>query len=300
MGRRSINRELPLFVLAWLACGLTVAACGPGKEDVGSETVTGTDTGDGATGDDGSGDGGGGSGTGGSDSSDLVFFEASGCLGDSGDGLEYGGLQCIVWDTTDPDVTKIDLLMFDAACWEEWLGDASVEPDGTVELQVVQPLCGEVTPGCGDCLFDFSFGVANVPQSDEIALRVWVAVMWDCPDRPGEVDEIGSPSHELSLAGGSDATGAVCRYAAWYELDVLAQELGACGTLFMPCRTYGGEACGDYDDPDISPCDEGLVCADGEEADRTVCHPTCLVDEDCPWDGVLSCQAGLCRPTDPW
>jgi hypothetical protein len=70
MNRRSIDRELSLFVLTCLACGLTVAGCDLGKKDLGNEVVTGTETGDGATGNDGSGTGGDGSGAEGSGSGD--------------------------------------------------------------------------------------------------------------------------------------------------------------------------------------------------------------------------------------
>lgn len=55
--------------------------------------------------------------------------------------------------------------------------------------------------------------------------------------------------------------------------------------------------CGDEENPDVPP--EGLECAAGADVDELLCHPTCEVDEDCPWAGALSCQDGLCLDDCP-
>jgi len=226
-------------------------------------------------------------GTGSDDSSDLVFFEGSGCK-EGVPGEVYAGLECIAWDTTDPEVTKIELFNFEDGCEIEWHGEASVEPDGTLELRLLNPMC-EGGWGCGNCLYDSRFGVANVPQNDELALRLLVGIRICDDEVPEEPPALPDPI-EVSLPQGSEPIGAVCRYANWHRVG----ELEICGTVLMPCRTECD------DDPVEPPCDEGLECAGGEVVDEGVCHPTCEVDEDCPWGGVLSCQDGLCRPASPW
>jgi hypothetical protein len=212
------------------------------------------------------------------DSDDLVFFEAGECKENSGLGEVYAGLKCIAWDTTDPEVTKIDLFNFEEDCSIDWQGEASVEPDGTVELRMVNPGCAG--SDCVPCYWDFNFGVANVPANDELALRLLVGV-WICPDEDEEPD----PSrYETSLPQGSEPKGAICEYAAEGEYAIP-------GTVFMGCRAP--------EDPD-PPCDQGLACAVGGENNEPLCHPTCEVDDDCPWGGVLACEDGLCRPANPW
>jgi hypothetical protein len=269
----------------WIVCAaLALPGCVV-RDSGGADDGTADDgTSDGAGSDGGSSDGGG-SGNGSStssDSSDLVFFEGSGCKGEPGE--IYAGLNCIAWDTTDPEVTKFDLFNFVEACGlgpESWQGEAFVEPDGTVELWALNPEC-EGGDGCPDCPYDAVFGVANVPTNDELALRLFFGNricdgVWQ--DEP--------PVAEISLPVGSEPIGAVCRYGE--------DHLGMCGTAFMGCRPC-------YDGDSVEPCDEGLECAATEEGNEEdpVCHPTCEVDEDCPWDGVLSCQDGLCRPANPW
>jgi hypothetical protein len=234
----------------------------------------------------------------------LVSFSGGTCKKEATDSIpgaafslseQYGGLACVTWAATAPDVTKIDLFNIAEACIAEWKGDASIDRDGTVELRLLNPTCGSAQ--CGLCLFDWSFEVSKVPQNEELRLRIVTDIWTGCGD---EADDVGhEPTiYDASLPQGSALSGVRCRFASYDGLAQQADALGTCGSLFMPCRTAEGPAF--CTEPSATPCDDGLVCAAGDAADQVLCLLSCGTDGDCPWGDALSCQDGLCRPAAPW
>lgn len=193
------------------------------------------------------------------------------------------GLQCVRWAPSEGGL-EITLLNFDGACGAEWEGRATTTGAG-LELRAVNPGC--LLAACGSCIYDWTF-VVQPPAASALALTI---VRDPCPgQQPPETDEVTLP-----LA--SAPSGELCRYAEAGALAWQAMALGTCGQPLMPCRTGGGMC--DLGDAG-APCEAGLTCAPGASEAAAICHPTCSADADCALPGLLSCQAGLCRPVAPW
>ena len=219
----------------------------------------------------------------------LVAFQGSACKKESGQALTaqdaYAGLSCVRWKPgSSSGSLKIDLTNFEGACGAEWKGQAT-EVDGALELRSVNPSCS--LAGCGSCMYDWSFEVKVDTQKD-LPLSL---VTDPCPgDQPPE-------TQTTTLPLSSTPQGELCRYASTGGLSWQAGSLGTCGQAYMPCRSPNGMCQPAGSEP---PCDAGLTCADAAKAGDQVCHATCKADGDCTIAGILTCQAGLCKPAKPW
>jgi len=227
--------------------------------------------------------------------SSLVAFEDSRCKSGHGEEdaaqarprnayAEYDGLQCFVWERLENDVLAITLTNFHAGCAVTWGGDAVLDGD-TVELRLTNLICA--VAGCGWCIYDWSFEVSDVPEVDELPVRV---ARRGCPDESFEVTD------GATLPLGEAAAGALCRYGNKYAVEQHAGEMGQCGQRFMPCTSANEEEGFCWSEESSPPCTGDLVC----EPETNLCHQQCTSNDDCPLPGTVSCQDGLCRPVDPW
>ena len=215
---------------------------------------------------------------------------------------EYPGFQCIRWDLQDDGRLKVDLLNFPAACIE-WHGRAEIKKPGTLRLSLEEKGKECMIAACESCTYDWSFDLKGV--NPEVDLKVSIVVN-PCPDEGDGV------TYEASLPTESRKQGILCRYQ--YVDNV------ACGSLHGPCNNhdtyycntdYSGDADSDTDsdaatpgtgpEPDAGPeCQDGLECSYATEWYLPVCLKTCVKDDDCPLDGLLICQVGLCFLKESW
>ena len=233
-------------------------------------------------------------------STNLVSFASSPCKKESTaagtassqqtlaaglDGDALAGLKCIAWERASGDLLKVDLVNFEGACGAEWTGDAVVMADGTVALKLVNPE-GKAA-FCGWCLYDWSFEVRGTGSGDKLAISISIDT------QPGSQPIEG---YQATLPVSSSGQGVSCRYASYEALGSQAAAANTCGTVGMPC--LGTSMCSASAGP--RSCSQGLVCDTNGTADQYVCLAPCSADADCPSGGALSCQTGLCRPTNPW
>jgi hypothetical protein len=242
-------------------------------------------------------------GSGGTTTGPLVSFEGSACkkeaakaaaatAGEARQALAandvYAGLQCVRWSPIDGGF-RVLLLNFEGACGAEWSGRAT-QNGAALELRLVNPDCR--IAACGWCIYDWSFDVKMTAAAGGTDVAI---VVDPCPGQQTAT----SQSVHLPLA--STPSGELCRYANPNALGWQAMSLGTCGAAYMPCREGTGMCpLGDGG----SPCDDGLTCAKGATGDAAasgnVCHAACAASADCLPAGVMTCDAGLCRPAHGW
>jgi len=206
-------------------------------------------------------------------------------------GTETRGLKCVAWEAIGDEQLKIDFYNFDGSCGAKWSGDASVADDGSLELGLANPGCAIAS--CGTCMYDWSFelGGVNVLKDVTVALSIDT-----CPGQKPAAIPIRSVS--LTLPTAARPTGIVCNYGDFGGLGWQAMALGECGTEAMPCS--GTSMCSANPGATDPTCQADLICTDNGNADQRICARSCAADADCGALGILSCQAGLCRPANPW
>jgi hypothetical protein len=242
--------------------------------------------------------------------SPLLNFKDSGCkkenaTASSGSGIatvaqamvstdysmETAGLKCFAWEVVDDHRLKIDLLNFDGSCRAQWFGQAANASDGSLQLALVNPECH--IADCGTCMYDWSFEVEGVNVSKDLAVTLSIDT---CPGGEPVTMPIRSVSATLPVA--AQQGGILCDYADFTGLGWQAMVLGQCGTAAMPCS--GTSMCTSTLPTTDPSCQGELVCSDNGNVDQRVCVRACAADADCGTLGVLSCQAGLCRPANHW
>jgi len=196
------------------------------------------------------------------------------------------GLRCVAWKRLGDNEIKLDLYNFDGACGATWSGDAAVATDGTLELRIDNPSC--TIARCGSCLYDWSFHVGGVLPDRPTTVAIAVNA---CPGTQTPV--------ATALTLGAEAEGIACGFAGYAGLQGEAVQLGTCGQAGMPCT--GAYMCGTGSASATGTCATGLACADdGRSATQLLCLMPCATMADCPRTDVFSCQAGLCRPANPF
>jgi len=195
------------------------------------------------------------------------------------------GLRCISWERTGADGLKIDLVNFDGACGAQWSGDAAVDASGSLVLGLVNPDCA--ISRCGVCIYDWSFELRAIPSAGDLPLTIRIDT---CPGQ----QPLQTWGATLPLA--SSPQGMLCRYADWNALGWQASATSTCATINMPC--LGAGMCSSATTG--RSCNQGLVCDTNGTADQYICLLPCSAQAPCPAGGVLSCQAGLCRPASVW
>ena len=200
----------------------------------------------------------------------------------------FAGLKCIVWKRVEPDRLQVDLVNFEGACGAKWKGEALLDGTGGLALRVTNPGC--LVASCGWCIYDWSFEVSGVSGQTDMPLSI---TRDTCPgQQPSETAQASVP-----LA--TQAQGVLCRPANWSALGWQAMATSTCGTAGMPC--LGTMVCPTGASTSTpQTCATGLTCADNGNPSELVCLRPCAADADCAASGILSCQAGLCRPANPW
>lgn len=226
----------------------------------------------------------------------LVSFNDSGCKGGDSrpltaglvsqggalltkDSADLDGLTCFSWDATGATL-KIDCINFRDGCGVTWSGDATVE-DGNAVTLFAKDDC--MRAACGSCIYDWSYEVKYVNPGRDVRLTLV---------KGGSCNPDGTVPFSATLPLSSMSSGVLCRYSGnglWP--DALS------GSLHRPCRDSGDSS------SDSTPCDEGLVCAstsdmNGDPVD--LCLAACAADTDCPLDGLLKCEEGLCNLKETW
>lgn len=186
------------------------------------------------------------------------------------DSERYDGLQCFGYELSESGVLTLDVLNMAGGCAIEWDGRVELEA-GTARLFVENPRC-DVQAACGSCVYDFSFELDGVDAGAPLALELWEK--GDC-----EAAELDA---QVTLPLDTESRGMRCRPV---DPGVLAW-IGQCGGELH-------HACGAICEPE-GACDEGLTCGEFVDGDER-CLGACQSDADCPLDGLLRCDEGLCR-----
>ena len=238
----------------------------------------------------------------------LLNFGDSGCKRDQGEALTagpgvsrhalltteaapYSGLTCFSWDATGATL-KIDCLNFGGGCSIKWQGDAVAAGGNTVTLYAshepedlggtIGTACANAT--CGSCIYDWSYEVKGIDAAKDSPLTLIEG--GSCASR--------IETYTASLPLATKKKGALCRYT---DYGLLVWGLQNSGTLHNPCGITAEEQ------THISPCVEGLVCTKmgvQYSQDVDICLKPCSADADCPLDGLLKCDAGLCKLKETW
>ena len=205
------------------------------------------------------------------------------------DGTQYAGLTCFSWDATGSTL-KVDCLNFDGPCVNTWQGEAQVAEGNALMLGTVEQnrtATGEcASAGCVGCIYDWSYEVKGVDTSKDSALTLTLS------DTCATYSH--SYSHTLPLA--SRKSGVLCRYADYYDILMTSSQTG---TVDMPCRTPNNYQ---PDQPPV-PCDTGLACTKmtiNGNANAALCLKAGAADADCPLDGLLKCDKGVCVLKETW
>lgn len=222
-------------------------------------------------------------------SGDLVAFDASACKkeaveasGTSSEAFvvasEFDGLTCLEWETENDETVTFRVLNLNGGCSVQWSGDAVVQADGSLELLLTNTQCAVAR--CGWCLYDFQFGVRNVPPLSALPVRIGTI---GCPGEAPSFD------NELTLPEDAPASGILCRYTSIFAYDQLLGERDLCGSRFGSCRDEAGFCTTEG----ATECREGLVCAPVDDTKR--CLSPCETDDDCAPREVSACVDGICR-----
>jgi hypothetical protein len=206
---------------------------------------------------------------------------------------ETAGMKCFAWEVVDDHRLKIDLMNFEGSCGAEWTGQAAIASDGSLQLSLVNPECRIAL--CGTCMYDWSFEVEGVDTSKDVAVSLGIDT---CPGGEPVVMPIVRASATLPTA--AQERGIVCNYADFTGLGWQAMALGQCGTAAMPCTGTNMCAADPAATTTEPTCQGDLLCTDNGNADQRICAKACAADADCGTLGILSCQAGHCRPANRW
>lgn len=222
-------------------------------------------------------------------SGDLVAFEASACKKDAGAqsgqsseslvvASEYDGLTCLEWQTENDGTHTFRILNLHGGCSVAWTGNAVVQADGALELLLTNSKCSVAS--CGWCIYDFQFGVRNVPPLAGLPVRIGTIA---CPGEEPSFDDL------LTLPADAEPSGILCRYTNIFAYDQLLGEQDLCGSEFGGCRDQAGFCTAEG----APPCRDGLVCSPADEFNR--CLSPCETDDDCAPREVSACVDGICR-----
>lgn len=222
-------------------------------------------------------------------SGDLVAFDASACKKEAAEtsgksfeavvaASEYDGLTCLEWETKSDGVVSFRILNLNGGCSVPWSGDAVVRADGSLELLLTNTKCA--VAACGWCLYDFEFGVRNVPPLSGLPVRIGTI---GCPGETPTFD------HELTLPEDAEAAGVLCRYTKSFAYDQLLAEQDRCGSQLGSCRDQAGFC----KTEGAAQCRGDLVCAPTDDSNR--CLTPCTSDDDCSPREVSACVDGVCR-----
>ena len=95
--------------------------------------------------------------------------------------------------------------------------------------------------------------------------------------------------YDATLPLTAKPTGVICRYlqdsmySGYYP-----------GALLTPCRKVP------EGDSTTFPCAAGLTCGEVASDIRKLCLKVCAADADCPLDGLLKCDGGVCVLKETW
>jgi hypothetical protein len=188
---------------------------------------------------------------------------------------DLNGLMCVAWSLEGDGHLHVNLVNHSAMCLFSgqpgWEGDA-VFRDGDLELLVFNEIEGANL--CGNCLYNWMFDLDALDLEGDLDLVVSVKNY-----QGADTQEI-----ERAMIPLSESTeGIRCRYVAPFPLG---WDPSHDGGLHLPCRVDGTG----------TPCDDGLACEDvpSSYGAEERCLQPCSADDDCPLDGLLSCQAGIC------
>lgn len=188
-------------------------------------------------------------------------------------------LECVEWSVVGGEL-QLQLVNFRGGCEIQWQGEAGLDDDGDVVVELRNESCS--VAGCGNCLYDSRASVELSEQrsSEPLSLEL---VRRDC-----EGD--ASSTSEWTLALDQRSRGMACRTsdpwgsgAAFHDAPAEIER-----ELYRPC---GDADTGDtfLDDARVATCAGELTC----EQER--CVPTCSEDADCPLLGGLTCRDGVCQ-----
>jgi hypothetical protein len=194
----------------------------------------------------------------------------------------YQGLQCVSWQHDDDGLFSIDLINFHGACGAQYVGDYKEGDAGELNLQVNNPGCK--VAACGYCVYDWSFQLENVAVAD-----LTINVREDSCPESGD-----TPTMETFEVAASDletGEGISCTYKYMSLFENLA-----CGTLHQPCNALeSDDAANDPMCPIAeSQCDDGYTCTQTNDMPIPICVAECSETADCPLNGLLTCDNGLC------
>jgi hypothetical protein len=190
------------------------------------------------------------------------------------------GLTCVEWARGSEGELDLKLRNFSKPCAESYLGKASFDGDGELQVSVYQDTCAVAK--CGMCVFDFHYQLQNVTADEPLRLRIGSAV---CESQPTTFAD------ELTLPIDTEESGVVCRSLDRSGLEWYARGRSVCGSANMPC----GATC---DGADQTTCGAGLTCTELAGNDSR-CLTDCTTDDDCP-SGLTTCLDGVCQAASSW
>jgi hypothetical protein len=186
----------------------------------------------------------------------------------------YDGLDCLAWEVSAERAT-FNLYNARGACGATYAGKAFLSPDGRqVTLSLTNP--SGVVALCGNCLYDFSFGVPGVAVGADLTVTL---------ERSNSADRSMLQQRSVfTVPALARPRGVRCDYADRWGLMSLASSQGRSGTLNMPCEDRLGAG-----------CKEGLTCTRVSEPDDRRCLTSCAQDADCPDVEAYACTDRLCQ-----
>lgn len=185
---------------------------------------------------------------------------------------DFTGLECIAWRNSTADRLDIDFINATASCGfppgqgSLWKPSATQTENGSIEISVEWNFPSQ--NACGSCLQDFLLRVNGVnPNSIQtINFSTRACTGQECP---WTRSSIKVPFNEMN-------EGIQCRYINWMPQWWRPNT----GSLHLP-------AVDDSCEPGLLPTPNGLGA--------NICMATCLLDQDCPLQPLLTCQNGTCR-----
>jgi hypothetical protein len=194
--------------------------------------------------------------------------------------VDQDGLSCVYWERTEAGELRIALTNIMDGCGIEWK-DARARVEGSeVFLDVVNPRCA--VAGCGWCIYDFDFEVADVPEAAD--LRVHLSAVSDGGERCDEGEEGAEVDDEHFTVPAGEQSGSRCRFMPSYAYEPPEQ----C-SLYMECPLTGE-----------CLCPEGTLCGPPREGAKSICLTECESASDCPVSGAFECVGGACLTLPGW
>ncbi len=187
---------------------------------------------------------------------------------------DYAGLECVSWHATGESGLLLDLLNVSGTCGRNYEGVATMAGETLTLGLKGSP---EPPPPCGPCVYDFSFELEGISENGDLPIFI-------------EIASLGL----LVIPEDQRDSGVRCNYV---QYRIILEEFGSCGALHTECHVEDRESRVPCEQEPISPCMDGLECVSVGEND--ICVQTCLVDDDCPLQGLLRCDEGRCMLGEP-